>query len=159
MRYLHSYAGWQQFKFNRSVDDSWQLRQAKFRTSRLLTFAGLLFLLGESDRLANKYDWLCERLCMTPMQRLHEIMQAYDASAYRELLQAYETAFALLGDSAVRAALVSSGPDDSTRMSAAFDPAYEQIRVASSVVSRVLSEFALARRSDWGGRFFERWLF
>ncbi|CAN0486932.1 unnamed protein product, partial [Phaeothamnion confervicola] len=47
VRYLHSYAGWQQYKFTRSSDDSWQLRQAKFRTSRLLSFAALMFLLGE----------------------------------------------------------------------------------------------------------------
>ncbi len=159
MRYLHSYAAWQQFKFKRSADDSWQLRQAKFRTSRLLTFAALMFLLGESDRDANKMDWLHQRLALTPLQRLHSIMRIYEPKAYCELLSAYETSFAILADSAVRASLVASGPDTTTRMSATFHPAYEGIRQSSTPIARVLTEFALARRVDWGGRFFERWLF
>ncbi len=158
-RYLHSYAGWQQYKFTRSTDDSWQLRQAKFRTSRLLTFAALMFLLGESDRDAHKMTWLHQRLALTPLQRLYEVMRRHDATAYEALLAAYETSYAALSDSTVRATLVATGPDADTRMSAPLVPAYENIKLASSLLSQLLTEFALARRADWGARFFERWLF
>jgi hypothetical protein len=48
-RYLHAYAGWQQHKRSHTDDDSWNLRQAKLRSSRVLTFAGLLCLLGVSS--------------------------------------------------------------------------------------------------------------
>ena len=159
MRYLHSYALWQQFKFNRSDDDSWQLRQAKFRGSRLLTFAALMFLLGESDRDENKIPWLHMRLKLTPLQRLHSIMQAYGGDAYDTVLSAYEAVFAALADSAIRARLVESGPDDDTRMTAVLAPAYLDIKRNSAVIAQALTDFALARRVDWGTRFFERWLF
>jgi len=158
-RYLHSYAGWQQFKFNRVDDDSWQLRQAKFRSSRLLTFAALMFLLGESDHDADKIAWLRTRLTLTPLQRLHFVMGAYDGPLYDQLLDGYEASFAALADSAVRTTLVRTGPDAERRMAATLDPAYLGIKHASAVIARVLTEFALARRADWGARFFERWLF
>ena len=159
MRYLHSYAGWQQFKFARSADDSWQLRQAKLRTSRLLTFAALLFLLGESARDGDKQAWLVTRLSMTPLQRLHAVMGCYDANAYARLLAVYDTAFALLTDTTVRAELVAGGPDADTRMTADVSKVYARIKAVSSEISYLLTSFALARREDWGMRFFERWLF
>lgn len=157
-RYLHSYAGWQQFKFERSVDDSWQLRQAKLRSSRLLTFAATMFLLGESDRRDDKRDWLKERLGATPLARLHAVMTRHDQAAYGELLGAYEAAHAALAQPSVRAALVASGPDADQRLAAALHPVFEDIRRASAVLSRVLTSFALARHEAWGARFFERWL-
>ena len=159
MRYLHSYAGWQQYKFTRTVDDSWQLRQAKFRTSRLLSFAALMFLLGESDRDVHKMAWLHQRLALTPLQRLFDVMRIYDATAYGAMLEAYETCYAAFSDSRVRATLVATGPDADTRMNAPLAPAYQDIKAASSVLSQLLTEFALARRAAWGARFFERWLF
>ena len=159
MRYLHSYAGWQQYKFTRSSDDSWQLRQAKFRTSRLLSCAALMFLLGESDRDEHKMTWLHQRLALTPLERLFEVMRSHDAPAYEAMLAAYETSYAALSDSRVRATLVATGPDAATRMNAPLAPAYERIKAASSLLSQLLTEFALARRAAWGARFFERWLF
>lgn len=158
MRYLHSYAAWQQFKFERSADDSWQLRQAKFRTSRVLTFAAMMFLLGQSDRYPHKLSWLHSRLCLTPMQRIHAIMADYDPAAYGQLLLAYESCFAALADPAVRAQLVATGPNSEGRMEVAYDDAYERIRQSSAAIVRALTEFALARRDDWGARFFAHWL-
>ena len=158
MRYLHSYAGWQQFKFARSSDDSWQLRQAKFRTSRIMTFAALMFLLGESDRDSDKMRWLHERLALTPLQRLHQVMGAYDPSTYAQLLSVYEAAVDGLTGNDVRAQLIRTGPDSDTRLTAPAGAAYVRIKSVSTAISRLLVEFAMARREDWGARFFERWL-
>lgn len=158
MRYLHAYAGWQQFKFARSDDDSWQLRQAKLRGSRLLTFAGLLFLLGESDRRADKLEWLGARLGAPPLARVAEVMQGVDPGAYARLLGDYETLFTMLAEPALRARLVATGPDEIRRMEAPLDPSFEQLRAASAGISAGLTRFALTRVDHWGQRFFERWL-
>lgn len=158
-RYLHAYASWQQFKFDRSADDSWELRQAKFRTSRVLGFAGLLFLLGMSNGWPHKRAWLLERLALTPLERLHHVMVAHDPAAFAVLLDAYEECSALLGDQQVRAALVAGGPDAHLRRGVAPSAAFERIHEASARVLRVVTRFALARQDDWDPRFFERWLF
>lgn len=159
LRYLHSYAGWQQFKFARGVDDSWQLRQAKLRSTRLLTFAGLLFLLGESNARVDKCAWLRQELDATPLARLQRVMEGHEPGAYAALLGDYEQAFALLTEPRVRARLVTSGPDEDTRLAAPLDAAFEQLRAVTARLSAALTGFALARRQAWGERFFERWLF
>ncbi len=158
MRYLHAYAGWQQFKFARGVDDSWQLRQAKLRGSRLLTFAGLLFLLGESDGRTDKLEWLAVRLGAPPLARVAEIMGGADQDAYARLLGDYEAVFAMLADPALRARLVATGPDETRRLGAPLDPGFERLRAASAGISAELTRFALTRVEHWGLRFFERWL-
>lgn len=158
MRYLHAYAGWQQFKFARGIDDSWQLRQAKLRGSRLLTFAGLLFLLGESDSRADKLEWVAARLGAPPLARLAEIMEGADPEAYARLLRDYETLFAMLADPTLRARLVATGPDETRRLDAPLDPSFERLRAASAGISAGLTRFALGRVERWGLRFFERWL-
>ena len=158
-RYLHAYAGWQQFKFARTSDDSWALRQAKFGSSRLLTFAGLFYLLGESNHSPHKREWLKSQLGMTPLARLAAVMIRYDAPAYDRLQAAYDTTFALLSDPRVRAALVAGGPDVIQRMRAPIPAELGQIRAASTVILQVLTRFALDRHIDWDPRFFERWLF
>ena len=75
-RYLHSYASWQQFKLSRSEDDSWQLRQLKFRSSRLLTMGAMLMLLGACDQRRDKLEWLEAQLDDTPLNRLFNLMDA-----------------------------------------------------------------------------------
>lgn len=158
-RYLHTYASWQQFKFERSADDSWELRQAKLRTSRVLGFAGLLFLLGMSNGWAHKREWLLEHLPLTPLERVERVMTAHDPHAFTALLDAYEECCVLLGDTEVRAALIAGGPDADLRRRAVPSAAFERIHRASARVLGVLTRFALARQDDWDTRFFERWLF
>ncbi len=155
-RYLHAYAGWQQFKFTSDSEDSWHLRQAKLRSSRLITFAGLMFLLGHSNTRADKRDWLLERLRLTPMERLAAIMCRYDAAAFRRLLDAYECTQAALADPLQRSALVRNG---NAPGSVGNSAASRRVVEAERNVSSILTAFLLARSADWDPRFFERLMF
>ncbi|MEQ8659763.1 MAG: hypothetical protein RLW62_03000 [Gammaproteobacteria bacterium] len=152
-RYLHSYAVWQQFKLASSADDSWALRQAKFRSSRVVTFAALLCLLGASNDRDDKIPWLLARLDATPLERLAQIMRAYDADAFARLLDAYDTAHALLSDRHVRAALIATPVE--TALLGAEGPV-ARMRAASGTVLAILTRFILARSADWDERFFTR---
>lgn len=159
-RYLHAYAGWQQFKFSRSDDDGWYLRQAKLRSSRMLTFAGLMLLLGESSVLGtDKLDWVAARLALSPLGRVAAVMRPHDASAFERLLVDYEAVHALLATPAVRAALISESPADDDVMRAAYPEVYAPIHAHSRRMLRELSQFVLARRADWHPDFFSYLLF
>ena len=158
-RYLHAYAGWQQFKFARTNDDSWALRQAKFRSSRLITFAGLLFLLGESNRSAHKREWLKAQLALTPLERLALVMNKYDGAAYTRLEQTYARVYSLLVDPKIRAQLLRTGPDVGQRLGGPVSSEFEQIRAETDQILQILTRFALDRCDDWDPRFFARWLF
>jgi len=159
MRYLHAYAAWQQYKFDRSSDDSWQLRQSKLRSTRMVTWAALLFLLGESNAQDNKQSWLLEQLRYTPLERLSHIMGKYDPESFAHLLATYERTHRLLNDSRSRKELITTGPDSVNDCSGSRGAAFIQIHELSAEIMRVLTEFIFARRRDWDLRFFERLIF
>ncbi len=159
MRYLHAYAAWQQYKVERTTGDSWQLRQAKFRCTRLVTLAGLLVLLGESNAMPEKRAWLVERLPLTPLERLALVMNSYEPPRFVQLLSAYETTHALLSDSASRAELVETGPESIETLCRDPSVLFAQIKQTSGEVIRLLTEFVLARQAQWDPRFFERLIF
>lgn len=159
MRYLHAYAAWQQYKVNKTVDDSWQLRQAKFRSTRLITVAGLLVLLGESNAMDEKRVWLLDRLSLTPLERLARVMNHYEPESFTQLLLAYETAHKLLSDPASRAELVVTGPQSVNGLGGETSARFKQMKVTSAEIMGVLTRFVLARQTHWDPRFFERLIF
>jgi hypothetical protein len=159
VRYLHAYAGWQQYKLARTGDDSWQLRQAKLRSSRMLTFAGLMVLLGTSNDRSDKQSWLLEQLAATPLERVAGAMLHYDDAAWTRLLVAYEYVHGRLSDRHVRTRLVRGGPDSLASLGQDYAAEFEKIRHASAVIMRELTNFILDRRNDWDTRFFARLIF
>jgi len=154
-RYLHAYAGWQQYKFERSADDGWYLRQAKLRTSRAVTFAGLLLLLGASSRRDDKLECLHAWLDLTPLERVHAVMTAAgDTAGFRRIAQLYDAVHALLADPGQRAGLVADSPATAESLPACYPPAFEEIHRLSGELLRGLSRFVLERRDDWHPDFF-----
>lgn len=157
-RYLHAYAGWQQYKLARSADDSWELRQAKLRSSRVVTFAGLLVLLGASNHRADKIGWLLARLDATPLERLGQIMCHDDPAAFDGALAAYEFVHARLADAAFRAQLIAGGPDESSGFATAPSAAFASIDAATGTLMEILTGFLIGRWGQWDTRFFARLL-
>lgn len=156
-RYLHAYAGWQQFKYTRSDDDGWLLRQAKFRSSRIVTFAALLFLLAEHERQASgDTAWLLPQLDKTPLERVLFVFAQYDDSDAAQFLADYADVHARLSDPDVRRELIDASPR------AIGDPvqceAYAEIHALGDSLMNELTRFALARHRDWPLRIFRNWL-
>lgn len=156
-RYLHAYAGWQQFKYSRTSDDGWLLRQAKFRSTRIVTFAGMLFLLAEQARQAGSDSaWLLPHLDKTPIERLLFVIAQYDDSDATKVLADYAVVHARLADPNIRQELIDASP------TVAGDPvqcaAYTEIHAASDSLMNELTRFVLARRDDWPLKIFRNWL-
>ena len=158
-RYLHAYAVWQQFKFSRSDDDGWYLRQAKLRTTRVATFAGLMFLLGESSRRNDSRAWLLAELDRTPLSRLQKAFDAYPESDFGAVIELYELLHRMLSDTAVRAELVRSSPPNSAAVPACHAGVYARIHELSEILMERLTQFALSRQNDWSPLTFRNWLF
>lgn len=160
MRYVHAYSAWQRFKFERTPDDGWYLRQAKLQSTRLLTFAGLLLLLGASSAAGtNELEWLEAKLDLTPLERVALVMGDVAPQAFATVLECYEAIHARLLDEGVRAALVAAEPDTGTALRAADPPAYRIIAERSQRLLAVITEFVLERRGDWALAFFSDLIF
>lgn len=158
-RYLHSYASWQQFKFDQGDDDSWLLRQLKLRSSRMVTFAGLLYLLGESNQRDDKLEWLGARLNQTPLERVLSAMLRYQFDGLERFVNAYQAVHTGLADSALRNALIQASPNDHAGAAGALPTASKVLWQDSDTVMRELTRFLLSRSNDWDPRFFARVLF
>ena len=156
-RYLHAYAGWQQFKYTRSDNDGWLLRQAKFRSTRIVTFAGLLFLLAEQERQAGGDEaWLLPHLERTPLERLLFVIAQYDDFDATRLLADYALIHARLADPDIRRELIDASPGAAG--DAMHCAAYAEIHAVSDSLMNELTRFVLARRFDWPLKIFRNWL-
>lgn len=157
-RYAHAYAGWQAFHFEREASDGWLLRQAKLAGSRLITFAGLLCLLGASSTMGReKLPWVSAQLALTPLQRLRVAM-AEEPAEFSALCADYEALHARLSHPTARAALVADSP---LSLEAALLPsaARRDIECLGNSLRRRVANFVLARRGEWHPDFFAALLF
>jgi hypothetical protein len=160
VRYLHSYAAWQQYKFDRGADDGWYLRQAKLRGSRMVTFAGLLCLLGAASvRRDDRRAWLEAALDLTPLERIALVMGPDDPAAFATLLAAYDRTHALLADPDVRKALVAASPAGWQTLPARHADEFAELHAATGVVLTTLTNFVLSRRGIWAQDFLNYLIF
>ena len=159
VRYLHSYAAWQQFKFERTREDSWMLRQSKLRGSRVITVAGLLFLLGESSTAGiGKLEWLEKMLDLTPLERLAAVYETHDDD-FSRVLKPYEMIHARLAGSSSRSELIGAGPGSIDDFPVRKDGVFGEIRAASNEMISALLDFLFARRGQWDEAFFRYLIF
>ncbi len=160
LRYFRSYCAWHQYDLSFDPIDSWFVRNAKLRNSRLLMFAALILLLGEcSKEREDKIGWMRERLHLTPLQRLQYVFDANGDDGMKRILPAYDRFLALLRKDAVREALIQARPRTlKERHQTRLEP-YEEMKDCSRVLMRELTRCVLDRRDDWSERFFEYLLF
>jgi len=155
-RYRHAYAAWQSCKFDRDDADGWYLRQVKLGSSRLLGFAGLLLLLGESSRHLARVDWLAARLPLTPLERVRAVVGVYDPPTLARIEFHYESVLAALFDPAARAALVRASPASAAALPATWPPVYASLAQHLAILQALVTRFVLARSGDWAPAFFAR---
>lgn len=163
VRYYRSYAAWQQFELKIEHDDSWYIRNAKLRTSRLTMYAGLLLLIGECSRQADsdRIGWLLDKLTLTPLERIAWVMQQYPGyeDEVVRLFECYEVFLAAMNDASVRTALIEQAPRKPEDLPPKKIPEYQPIHDGSAEIMDILTRFILARGNDWSRRFLRYMLF
>jgi len=160
IRYLRSYCAWHQFDLSNDPIDSWHMRNAKLRNSRIPMFAALIFLLGEcSKEKQDKIGWLREHLALTPMQRIEKVYALNDDDGFNLLIDAYEVFMTSINSPEVRKALVDANPSSLDELRAMDVPEYNLLHSNSDILIKELTRFTLDRRGDWSDAFFEYLLF
>ena len=158
IRYFRSLCVWRQFDFSKQRG-GWYTRNAKLRHSRILNYAGLLFLLGESSKHGgDKVDWLTDRLILTPLERIAWLYMANGDKHFCRIAEACDRFVGAFSDASLRAALADSAPRDVNELSQDV-PEYQKLHTNSRRLMSELLRFVLARRGDWDDRFFEYMIF
>ncbi len=160
IRYFRSYCAWHQFDLTNDPTDSWHMRNAKLRNSRIPMFAALIFLLGEcSKEKQDKISWLREHLTLTPMQRIEKVYMLNNDNGFNLLIDAYEVFMEKINSPAVRKALVEANPVSLDELREINIPEYNELHINSGILLKELTRFVLDRRADWSDTFFEYLLF
>lgn len=158
VRYFKSLC--QTYLFAELFDDQrWRLRNLKARHSRLLIYAGLLFLLGDASRITvNKPQWLAERLTWTPLERLAASYATRGDGQFALLASGLNEFVSAVSDPAFRDSLAVTLEPESP-LARESNPQFLRLKHNGDDFMAELLRFALARRGDWADRFFEYWLF
>jgi len=160
IRYLRSYCAWHQFDLTNDSIDSWHMRNAKLRNSRIPMFAALILLLGEcSKEKKDKIGWLREHLLLTPIQRIEKVYALNNDERFNILLDAYEVFMTQMNSPEVRKILVEANPKSLAELREMDLPEYNELHANSNILIKELTRFVLDRRGDWSDAFFEYLLF
>ena len=156
-RYLHAYAVWQQFKFSCSDRDGWYLRQAKLRSTRIATFAGLLFAIGETT-VSDDAMYLAQTLNRTPLGRIQSAFDNYAPEKFTTVIEIYEQLHQMLCDASIRSELIRLSPASQSEIPDQHVGAYALIHDLSDQLMTQLTQFILSRGNDWSPRILRSWL-
>ena len=158
-RYFHAYSAWQNFKFDKSDDDGWLLRQGKLRVTRTVTIAATILLIGASSdkKLAFEFD---SYLAATPVERVRSVFLLYgQQQQVDEFLTHYERAVELMHEPAIRAQWIKQSPAKFAEVDNDLPESYQSVHKASQKLSAIITAFILDRRGDWAASFYQDCLF
>jgi hypothetical protein len=153
MRYYRSLCVQEQWTFGER-GGGWFVRDIKTRHSRVLLYAGLLLLLGESGKeTGDRLAWLSAHLRLTPLERIAAVYAANADPHFENVAASYERFLTMMGNPDVRAALSAAapaGPEDIRKA----PQVYVDLRANAESLATELVRFLLARRDEWGQQFF-----
>lgn len=146
IRYANTYRNWQATKLERTADDSWALRQAKLRSTRLVTWLGLWGLILRANEMTRDgFEWLREHLELTPLERIALVINDESPGTMFNVLTSYESILLSLHDHDVRSRLILTGPPYSAAQPSFHGDEFRQILQQSDVLRETLTVFFAAR--------------
>ncbi|MEM9384711.1 MAG: hypothetical protein AAGA68_06600 [Pseudomonadota bacterium] len=164
VRYRRSYVAYQTYDFAHGEDDSWRLRMVKLRSSRLVTVAGLLALVGESTTRADPIAFVEEHLELTALERLLLVMGQWKPATAERVARHYAIAHQAVADGSTRRGLIAEGGTVRLDTLAGSGDAAQQaspcsvpaaLDAALIELAREVNDFFLTQRRHWSGWFFQ----
>ncbi len=157
VRYRHSYVAYQTFDFAHGRGDSWRLRMVKLGSSRLVTVAGLLALIGESTREHDPIDFVEVNLALTPLQRLLRVIERRDPARAARVAHYYGVAHEWVECPNRRRRLLEQGPSVELQALAQGRQGNllgQEIEEPLTALGNEINDFFLAQREHWARWFY-----
>jgi hypothetical protein len=137
-------------------NEKWAIRNLKLRHSRVLMYAGLLFVLGEASKHTDeeKMEIVWQALPLTPLERLAWVYDQNRDEAFFRVVGLYNVFTSRISDESVRRQL--NAIDYADRYSV---PEFAELKANSDAFVAELLRFVRARNGAWSERFFEYLIF
>ncbi len=135
--------------------EKWVIRNLKLRHSRVIMYAGLLFLIGEASKQQGegKISFVRQHLDLTPLERLGLVYKDNHDYGFFRVVGPYNVFLSRVSDEAWRARLNVEYEHRYTR------PEFSELKANSDALVAELLRFVFARRGQWSDRFFEYLIF
>lgn len=155
IRYFRAICVNVEFNFWQDVKEKWSIRNVKLGHSRILIYAGLLFLiLNSSTRGNNKESYIHKRLKLTPLERIHSVYQDNNDYNFERVIGAYNNFLFKLSEENARKDLQSLEYD--MRYESNY---YAELKSNSQFLQAELTQFILRNRKNWSSKIFEYLIF
>jgi len=136
-------------------ESKWGLRNVKLRHSRILIYAGLLFLiLNSSNRRSKKQNYLREHIHLTPMERIYHVYEDNSDFNFDRVVEAYDLFLSKLYNDDTRKELEAL--DYAKRYSSRT---FAELTSNSRSLQTELVRFVLDNRRHWSPLAFEYLIF
>lgn len=142
----------------------WRLRNIKLRHSRLIMYAGLMFLLGEASKeREDKIEWMRPKLRLTPLERIAYCYQQNSDWSFKRIAGLYDVFLYRISERSDRNDLLSRDgevrPNADSYEARYTEPVYAHLKANSDGLVAELLRFVFSRRGSWSERFFEYLIF
>lgn len=134
--------------------DNWAIRNIKLRHSRVILYAGLLFLLGTATTKPDRVAFLRENLVLTPLERIALSYREANDDGFFRIAGFYNSFVTQISDKEVRKKLKSLNYEQRYE-----SDLFSSMKANSDGLIAELLRFILARRSDWSRQYFEYLIF
>jgi hypothetical protein len=151
-----------EFSFwNANESEKQGLRNIKLRHSRVLIYAGLLFLILNSSKQKNekenylrKYIQSTQRSACSPLERIYHVYKDNSDYNFSKIAESYDLFLAKLHDDCVRKELKNL--DYSDRYKSQY---YIELRLNSQLLISELTRFVFENKSKWNPQIIEYLIF
>ncbi len=153
IRYFRSICVNYQFQFWKE-QEKWTLRNVKLRHSRIVLYAGLLFLImNASKERKDKFSYISERIHYTPLEKIAFVYADNGDYSFDKVLGIYEVFLRKITDEEIRNSLQI---DYENRYS---NPSYLELKVSADSLRTELTRFIFSMRGIWTDQVLEYLVF
>jgi hypothetical protein len=137
-------------------NEKWPLRNLKLRHSRVVMYAGLLFLLGHASCYSgdDRLTFVRNHLTLTPLERIALVYKECKDDGFFRVAGLYDIFLSSMSDTMQRQRL--SALDYENRYS---DASFSHLKANSDALIAELLRFLWSQRGSWSDRFFEYLVF
>lgn len=153
IRYFRSICVNYQFHFWKE-QEKWALRNAKLRHSRIILYAGLLFLImNASKERKDKFSYISSKIYLTPLEKIAFVYSDNEDNSFDKILGIYEIFLRKITDVDIRNGLQI---DYKHRYS---NPHYIELRESAESLRTELTRFVFSMKGIWTEQVLEYLIF
>ena len=138
-------------------EEKWVIRNVKLRHSRVIMYAGLLFIVLNASKCTSvendKLSYIASKIELTPIEKLVHVYRDNSDNSYIKILGIYDFFMRKLSNASIRGELSVDYRDRYSNQH------YSDLKVTSDALQTELTRFVSSQKGNWTEQVFEYLIF